>query len=74
MQFAASKNVKMVVETIEKRFLKSARIPRSHLSRKLSEFCGDYAAYDMKRITVNDVEQFSIKRKGKIHCRNIDSY
>lgn len=68
MQFPASKKVKMLVRTIEKKLLKSARIPRNQLSQKLSEFCGDYAAYEMKRITVDDVAQFSINREGMLHC------
>lgn len=68
MQFAASKKVKMLVQTIEKKVVKSAKIPRNQLSRRLSEFCGDYTAYEMKTITVDDVEQFSINREGKIQC------
>lgn len=73
MQFAASKKVKMLVQTIEKKVVKSAKIPRNQLSRRLSEFCGDYIAYKMERITVDDVAQFSISRESKIHCMLIPS-
>ena len=63
----------MLVQTIEKKLLKSARIPRNQLSRRLSEFCGDYPAYEMKRITVDDVAQFSINREGKLMLTHSDS-
>ena len=64
MKLAAKKNVKMLVRTVEKKLIKSARISRNKLSRKLAEFCGDYSAYKMERISLDDIAQFSINHQG----------
>ena len=66
MKLAAQKHVRMLVRTVEKKLIKSARIPRNKLSRKLSEFCGDYSAYKMEKISLDDIAQFSINHQGII--------
>ena len=66
MKLAALKKVKLPVQTVEKAVIKSAKIPKNKLSRKLAEFCGDYSAYRIEEVPFDDMANFSINHQGMI--------